>query len=120
LTGKSVVLRYAASYTEDSRTTDELVDAAVQQAKTADIAVLFAGPPGNYESEGIGRSSLDLPAAHNQLIEEVLAVQPNLVVVLMNGSAVTLPWANRVPAIIEAWLGGQAGGGAIADVLTVG
>jgi beta-glucosidase len=54
------------------------------------------------------------------LIEEVLAVQPNLVVVLMNGSAVTLPWANRVPAIIEAWLGGQAGGGAIADVLTVG
>jgi beta-glucosidase len=118
LIGKSVVLRYAAGYTEDGRTTDQLIDAAVQQAKTADIAILFAGLPGNYESEGIDRSSLDLPAGHNQLIEAVLGVQPNLVVVLMNGSAVTLPWADRVPAIIEAWLGGQAGGGAIADVLT--
>lgn len=118
LIGKSVVLRYAAGYTEDGRTTDQLIDAAVQQAKTADIAILFAGLPGNYESEGIDRSSLDLPAGHNQLIEAVLGVQPNLVVVLMNGSAVTLPWADRAPAIIEAWLGGQAGGGAIADVLT--
>jgi beta-glucosidase len=118
LTGKTVFLRYAAGYTEDGSTTDELIDAAVQQAKTAEVAVLFAGLPDKYESEGIDRSSLGLPPGHNQLIEEVLAVQPNLVVVLMNGSAVTLPWANRVPAIIEAWLGGQAGGGAIADVLT--
>jgi beta-glucosidase len=118
LTGENVVLRYAAGFTEDGSTTDELIDGAVQQAKTADVAVLFAGLPGNYESEGIDRSSLDLPAGHNRLIESVLSVQPNLVVVLMNGSAVALPWADRVPAIVEAWLGGQAGGGAIADVLT--
>ena len=118
LSGKNVVLRYAAGFSEDGSTTDELVDPAVQQAKTADVAVLFAGLPGSYESEGIDRSSLDLPAGHNRLIESVLSVQPNLAVVLMNGSAVALPWADKVPAIVEAWLGGQAGGGAIADVLT--
>ncbi len=118
LADKNVVLRYAAGFTEEGSTTDELIDAAVQQAQTADVAVLFAGLPGSYESEGIDRSSLDLPAGHNRLIESVLTVQPNLVVVLMNGSAVVLPWADRVPAIVEAWLGGQAGGGAIADVLT--
>ena len=56
--------------------------------------------------------------AHNRIIEAVSAVQPNMVVVLMNGSAVTMPWVNKVKAIIEAWLGGQAGGGAIADALT--
>jgi beta-glucosidase len=118
LAGKNVVLSYAAGFTGDGSTTDGLIDAAVQQAKAADLAVLFAGLPANYESEGIDRLSLDLPAGHNRLIESVLSVQPNLVVVLMNGSAVALPWADRVPAIVEAWLGGQAGGGAIADVLT--
>ena len=59
-----------------------------------------------------------MPAGHNRLIEAVRAVQSNVAVVLMNGSAVTMPWADQVPAIVEAWLGGQAGGGAIADVLT--
>ena len=59
-----------------------------------------------------------MPLGHKQLIEAVSSVQPNVVVVLMNGSAVTMPWADRVKAILEAWLGGQAGGGAIADVLT--
>ena len=63
-------------------------------------------------------ASLDLPAGHNRLIEAVSAQQPNLVVILMNGSAVTMPWVDKVPAVVEAWLGGQAGGGAIADVLT--
>jgi beta-glucosidase len=118
LAGKNIVLRYAAGFSEDGSTTGELIDAAVQQAETADIAILFAGLPASYESEGIDRSSLELPAGHNRLIESVLSAQPNLVVVLINGSAVALPWADRVPAIVEAWLGGQASGGAIADVLT--
>ena len=82
------------------------------------LPLVFAGLPDSFESEGFDRSSLDLPAGHNQLIEAVSAVQPNVVVVLMNGSAVTMPWANKVKAIVEAWLGGQAGGGAIADALT--
>ena len=82
------------------------------------MAVVFAGLPDSYESEGFDRNSLDMPAGHTQLIEAVSNVQPQIVVVLMNGSAVTMPWADRVKAIVESWLCGQAGGGAIADVLT--
>jgi beta-glucosidase len=118
LIGKGAVIHYAAGYLEDGATTDELINQAVQQAKTADVAIVFAGLPGSYESEGVDRTSLDLPFGHNLLIEAVSAIQPKLAVVLMNGSAVTMPWVDRVPAIVETWLGGQAGGGAIADVLT--
>ena len=59
-----------------------------------------------------------MPSGHNRLIEAVSGVQPKVVVVLMNGSAITMPWADRVKAIVEGWLCGQAGGGAIADVIT--
>ena len=116
--GKDIIVHYAAGYTEAGTTTDDLISEAVQQSKAADLAILFVGLPGSYECEGIDRSSLDLPAGHNRLVDAVGNVQPNVIVVLMNGAAVTMPWADRVPAIIEAWLGGQAGGGAIADVLT--
>ncbi|MBV8969680.1 MAG: glycoside hydrolase family 3 C-terminal domain-containing protein [Verrucomicrobia bacterium] len=118
LAGKNAAILYADGYTPDGATTAELINEAVQQAKAADVAVVFAGLPGSYESEGMDRSSIDLPDGHNQLIEAVSAVQPNLVVVLMNGSAVAMPWVDKVGAIAEAWLGGQAGGGAIADMLS--
>jgi len=85
-----------------------------------EVALVFVGLPDSYESEGFDRVSLDLPAGHNALIQAVSAVQPSTVVVLMNGSAVTMPWARKVKAIVEAWLGGQAGGGAIADALLTG
>jgi beta-glucosidase len=118
LAGQEVASRYAEGYTDEGTTTDDLVAESVEQAKGAQVAVIFAGLPDVFESEGFDRASLELPAAHNRIIEAVSAVQPNLAVVLMNGSAVTMPWANKVKAIIEAWLGGQAGGGAIADALT--
>jgi beta-glucosidase len=117
LVGKNTVIRYAAGYTAEGTTTVGLINEAVQQAKAAEVAIVFAGLPGSYECEGIDRPSLDLPDAHNQLIEAVSSVQPNLVVALMNGSAVAMPWIDKVRAIVEVWLGGQAGGGAIADVL---
>jgi beta-glucosidase len=117
LVGEDAVIQFAAGYNEDGTTTDRLINEAMQLAKAADAAIVFAGLPDSYESEGFDRSSLDLPAGHNHLIEAVSAVQPNLAVVLMNGSAITMPWVNRVRAILEAWLGGQASGGAIADVL---
>jgi beta-glucosidase len=116
--GNDAVIRYASGYLEEGETTDQLIDEARQQAAGADVAVVFAGLPDSFESEGFDRASLDMPAGHNRLIEAVRAVQSNVAVVLMNGSAVTMPWADQVPAIVEAWLGGQAGGGAIADVLT--
>ncbi|MGA8659285.1 MAG: glycoside hydrolase family 3 C-terminal domain-containing protein [Chthoniobacterales bacterium] len=116
LTGSGVI-RYSEGYTEDGTTTQDLIDHAANLAKGADVAVVFAGLPDSYESEGFDRASLELPAGHNQLIEAVSAAQPNVVVVLMNGSAVTMPWVDKVRAIMEAWLGGQAGGGAVADAL---
>jgi len=118
LVDKDTIVRYAAGYTEEGTTNEDLIEEARQQAKAADVAVVFAGLPNSYECEGFDRSSLDMPGGHNQLIAEVSAAQPNVAVVLMNGSAVTMPWAEKVRAILEAWLGGQAGGGAIADGLT--
>jgi beta-glucosidase len=117
LVGKGVVIRFAEGYNKDGETSIDLIDEAVRQAKAADVAVVFVGLPESYESEGFDRSSLEMPAAHNQLIEAVSTAQPNVAVVLMNGSAITMPWADKVRAILEGWLGGQAGGGAIADAL---
>lgn len=118
LVGEDVTLSYAAGYDMEGETTDEMVAQACQVAAGADVAIIFAGLPDSYESEGFDRAGLDLPAGHTQLIRAVSQAQPNLVVVLMNGSAVVMPWADQAKGIVESWLGGQAGGGAIADVLT--
>jgi beta-glucosidase len=109
---------YAPGYTVEGDVTNSLLEEARQAAASAEVAIVFAGLPDSYESEGFDRSSLDMPAGHNKLIESVSGVQRNMVVVLMNGSAITMPWADRAKAILEGFLGGQAGGGAIADVLT--
>lgn len=94
-----------------------LRDEAVAAASVSDVAVLFLGLPARLESEGYDRDDIDLPAVQLKLVDAVLAVNPNTVVVLSNGGVVALPFADRVPAILEAWLLGQAGGGATADVL---
>ena len=109
---------YAVGYNSEGEVTERLLDDARKAAVRAEVAIVFAGLPDSYESEGFDRTSLDIPLGHQQLIEAVASVQPNVAVVLMNGSAVTMPWADKVKAIVEAWLGGQAGGGALADVLT--
>ncbi len=77
----------------------------------------FSGLPLQYESEGIDRTHINMPASHNKLISEIASIQKNTVVVLTNGSAVTMPWINDVSGVLETWLGGQAGAGGIADVL---
>jgi beta-glucosidase len=111
-------LLVAPGYDTEGDTSDALVDEAVRAAVSADIAIVFAGLPDSYESEGFDRRSMAMPPGHVRLIEAVAQKQPNVVVVLLNGSAIEMPWAPRVKGIVEAWLGGQAGGGAIADVLT--
>ena len=113
--GVAFAIRQATPRRDHHRRADRRSGGAGERGR---VAIVFAGLPDSFESEGFDRSSLDLPAGHNQLIEAVSTAQPNVVVVLMNGSAVTMPWADKVKAIVEAWLGGQAGGGAIADVLT--
>ncbi|BDV32026.1 glycoside hydrolase family 3 C-terminal domain-containing protein [Microbacterium terricola] len=97
--------------------TTALREEAVAAASAADVAVVFLGLPARLESEGYDREDIDLPAAQLELLDAVLEVNPNTVVVLSNGSVVALPFADRVPAILEGWLLGQAGGGATADVL---
>lgn len=115
--GQRMNIHYAQGYRLDDDKDLSLTDEAKKTAAAADVALVFAGLPQQYESEGIDRTHIDLPPSHNRLIAELAAVQPNLVVVLTNGSAVAMPWVGEVPAVVESWLGGQAGAGAVADVL---
>ncbi len=118
IAGPSCRITFAAGYSAEEQPDTGLIAEACAAAQAADAAVIVVGLPGSYEEEGVDRRHMDLPPSHNVLVEAVLAAQPRSAVVLVNGSAVTLPWVSSAPAILEAWLGGQAGGGAIADVLT--
>ncbi|KJC64225.1 beta-glucosidase [Agreia bicolorata] len=114
-------IEFAAGFslekTTDTETIAALREEAVHLAAAHRVVVVFAGLPGRAESEGLDRSHLDLPQDQLDLIEAIIAVNPRVVVVLSNGSVVRLPFAARVPAILEAWLLGQAGGGGTADVI---
>nr|MDT0661940.1 glycoside hydrolase family 3 C-terminal domain-containing protein [Micromonospora sp. DSM 115978] len=96
----------------------DLAGEAVALAGRASAVVVFLGLPPAAESEGFDRTHLDLPADQLALLARLTAVNPRIVVVLANGSAVRLsPWEHQVAAILECWLAGQAAGGAIADLL---
>ena len=106
--GKGHELLYADGYELDREEPDRtLITKAVNAAKKSDVAVVFAGLPDIFESEGYDRSHMKLPENQNTLIEEILKVQPNVVVVLHNGSAVEMPWVKEVKGIFEMYLGGQ-------------
>jgi beta-glucosidase len=97
---------------------DELTTEAVALAARADVVLLFLGLPAADESEGFDRAHIDLPANQTALVASLAAANPNLVAVLANGSVVRLStWDHHARAILECWLGGQAAGGAIADLL---
>src|SRR5215204_582970 len=97
---------------------DEFAAEAVALAGRASSVVVFLGLPDAEESEGFDRTHLDLPANQTTLVSRLAAANPNLVVVLANGSAVRLSdWEQHAPAILECWLSGQAAGGAAADLL---
>lgn len=109
---------YARGFDDASDLTDqELLAEAVQTAAEAEIAVLFVGLPDTYESEGFDRAHMRLPENQNELIRAVAKVNPNTVVVLHNGAPVEMPWVGDARAILEAYLGGQAVGGATVDLL---
>ncbi|NYE18919.1 beta-glucosidase [Microbacterium immunditiarum] len=112
---------YARGFSNAVEVTDAetaaLRDEAVAAARAADVAVVFLGLPARLESEGYDRQDIDLPAAQLALLDAVREANSNVVVVLSNGGVVALPFADRVPSIVEGWLLGQAGGGATADVL---
>ena len=99
--------------------TDEALRAAVGAAEAADVAVIFAGLPDSFESEGYDREHMRLPECQDKLISAVAEAQPNTVVVLHNGSSVECPWAGDVAAVLEMYLGGQ-GVGEAADAILWG
>ena len=109
---------FAPGFTLDGSGDSEALTAeAVAAASTAEVAVVFLGLPDFEESEGYDRTHINLPAAQLELLKAVVAANPNTAVVLSNGAVVALPFRDSVPAILEGWLLGQAGGGATADVL---
>ncbi len=118
LTEEGWQISYASGYELDGATSTALLQEAEEVAAKADMVLLFVGLPGRYESESFDREHIDLPEGHQQLIEAVASANHQTVVVLTNGSAVIMPWVDQVPCVVEAWLGGQAGGSAIVDVLT--
>jgi len=93
-------------------------EAALDAAARSDVAVVVLGLSNLIEAEGRDRTDMDLPKTQQEFVEQVFAVNPATVVVLINGSPLTINWLQQhVPAIIEAWYPGEQGGNAIADVL---
>jgi beta-glucosidase len=95
----------------------KLIDEAVEGAKQADVAIVYIGLTDDYESEGFDRKHMALPTNHNALIQAVANAYENVVVILQNGAPVEMPWIDKVDAVLECYLGGQAGGLASIDLL---
>ena len=91
---------------------------AAQLAARCETVLLFIGLTDEYEAEGFDRSHMNLPAAHDALVSEILKANKNVVVVLAGGSPVEMPWNDGVAAILNSYLGGQAGAGAVADIIS--
>lgn len=118
LQGSRGSLSYAPGYDPENPGADpQLLAQAVELAAGAEAAVVCVGLPDVCEVEGLDRRDLTLPNAHNALLEAVARANQRTVVVLNNGAPVEMPWVGEVRAILEGYLGGQAGAGALADVL---
>ncbi|MBR4305593.1 MAG: glycoside hydrolase family 3 C-terminal domain-containing protein [Ruminiclostridium sp.] len=109
---------YAKGFNREENDTDTaLQQEAIELAKTCDAVVIFAGLPDSFESEGYDRKHMRMPDCQNELIDKICDVQENVIVVLHNGSPVEMPWNNRVSAILEAYLSGEATAEATVDIL---
>ncbi len=109
---------YADGYRMDSDLADvALIEEACQVSTGKDIVYIFAGLPDSYESESFDRDKMSMPDGHNQLIEAVCKVNKHVVVVLHGGAPIEIPWADKVQGIVMMYLGGEACGGAAADLL---
>lgn len=113
-----LAFEYAEGYLLDTDEPDEvLINEACKVAAGKDIVYLFAGLPDRYEAEGFDRKNMSMPKNHNQLIEAISKVNPQVVVVLQGGAPMETPWADQVKGILMMYLAGQAGCGACADLL---
>lgn len=115
---RGIAVSYAPGYDPVTSAPDaRLIHEAVAVAAGADAVVLLAGLPATFESEGFDRDDLSLPRQHEQLIQAVCRANPRTVVALSNGAPVEMPWVRSPSAILECYLGGQASGAALVDVL---
>lgn len=113
-------VEFAKGYELSAKKAKKNPDLAAQAASVAaksEVAIVFIGLTDEYEAEGYDRQHMCLPEAHNALVREVLKANENVVVVLAGGSPVEMPWKNDVKAILNSYLGGQAGAGAVADII---
>lgn len=96
-----------------------MLEEAVQAARDSDVAIVIVGLDNEWESEGYDRQNMDLPKDRSQdrLVEAIFEANPNMVVINQSGSPVAMPWADEVPAILQAWYQGQEAGNALGDVL---
>ena len=109
---------YAAGYSLDTDVVNQnMIDEAYRIAKDKEIVYLFAGLPDRYEAEGFDRQTMHMPENQVKLIEAISEVNNKLVVILFGGAPMELPWAEKAQAILLMYLGGQACGGACADLL---
>ena len=116
--GGLVCAGYASGYERHGGTSDALIDEAVALAARADVALVYVGLDELAESEGLDRPHMRLPEGQDRLIEAVVAANPRTVVVLTGGASVEMPWAHAVPALVNGYLTGQGGAGAMLDVLS--
>lgn len=119
LAERGIKADFAPGFTLDLEPADPALESeAVETARNADVVLMFLGLPEAAESEGFDRDTLDMPAKQIELLKQVAEVNPNVVVVLSNGSVVSVaPWAKYAKGVLESWLLGQAGGPALADVI---
>lgn len=109
---------YADGYgDEETKPNKKRIAQAVKAAKGKDIVFVFAGLPASVESEGYDRDDITMPESHNRLIEAVAAVNPNVVVVLSCGSAIAMPWLDKVKGVLLMYLGGCQLGKAAVSLL---
>lgn len=112
---------YARGYTPDSYAgaadREDLLKEAMEKAAEADKVVVFAGLPNSYESEGYDRRKLDIPENQSRLIRRLSQCNKNIIIVLANGAPVSMPWLGQVKAVLESYLGGEAMGRAVAELL---
>ena len=112
------MVSFAQGYKRNAKPDEQLIDTAVKIAKDVDAVLVFAGLDEIGEAEGLDRTHLKMADAQNELIEALAEKYDNIIVVLSAGSPVEMPWADKVKAIVQGYLGGQAGASAMLNVLT--
>ena len=117
---KGATVTYAAGYSTEKKnkiSDEQFIAEAVEAAKGKDAAILFIGLTEEFESEGFDRTHIGIPALHTKLVDAVTAVNPNVIVAISGGAVIEMPWADKVQAILNCYLGGEASGSAAADIL---